>query len=118
MWPSERDHPSRRKPLRLGNEVVPALRTVGLAAVVFLAPTGAAPSRAQQAAPTTSGRSFPHRLSGHSPNRQPRYNVGRPLSLLPSISLDNRLFCYETKQAIVFSMEAVKSKVRDFALDN
>ncbi len=56
MWPSERDHPSRRKPLRLGNEVVPALRTVGLAAVVFLAPTGAAPSRAQQAAPTTSGQ--------------------------------------------------------------
>jgi cytochrome c oxidase cbb3-type subunit 3 len=56
MWPSERDHPSRRKPLRFGNEVVPALRTVGLAAVVFLAPTGAAPSRAQQAAPTTSGQ--------------------------------------------------------------
>ena len=56
MWPSERDHPSRRKPLRLGNEVVPALRTVGLAAVVFLAPTGAAPSQAQQGAPTTSGQ--------------------------------------------------------------
>lgn len=56
MWPSERDHPSRRKPLRLGSEVVPALRTVGLAAVVFLAPIGAARSRAQQAAPTTSGQ--------------------------------------------------------------
>src|SRR5258708_19820977 len=56
MWQLERDHPSRRKPRRLGNEVVPALRTVGLAAVVFLAPTGAAPSRAQQAAPTTSGQ--------------------------------------------------------------
>lgn len=56
MWQSERDHPSRRQPLRFGNEAVPALRAVSLAAVVFLAAVGAAPSRAQQAAPPTGGQ--------------------------------------------------------------